>query len=94
MLKQMLSMNVKGLQIAFLAGSAVGCGMGCIAGLGIGVAVGVLLAPKSGTELRSDMKGKARTMLELAKEKTAQLKERASEAYTVLSEQVEKSTAA
>jgi gas vesicle protein len=49
-----------------------------LAGLGIGAVVGVLYAPKSGAELRSDIRNRFDDTRELINEKAAQAREQAS----------------
>lgn len=48
-----------------------------LAGLGLGALVGVLYAPKSGAELRSDIRNKFDDTRELFNEKAAQAREQA-----------------
>ncbi len=48
-----------------------------LAGLGLGAVVGVLYAPKSGAELRSDIRSKFDDTRELINEKAAQAREQA-----------------
>jgi gas vesicle protein len=50
-----------------------------LAGLGIGAVVGVLYAPKSGAELRADIRNKFDDTRELINEKAAQAREQATE---------------
>lgn len=49
-------------------------------GLGVGVAVGVLFAPKSGTETREFIRGKANEGADYVKRRGAELKETTAEA--------------
>lgn len=55
-------------------------------GAGIGAVVALLLAPKSGQELRSDIADATRKGLEKGKEAAAQLQEKAGEYYEITKE--------
>lgn len=55
-------------------------------GAGIGAVVALLLAPKSGQELRSDIADATRKGLEKGKEAAAHLQEKASEYYEITKE--------
>jgi len=55
-------------------------------GAGIGAVVALLLAPKSGQELRSDIADATRKGLEKGKEAAAQLQEKAGEYYEISKE--------
>jgi len=55
-------------------------------GAGIGAVVALLLAPKSGQELRSDIADATRKGLEKGKEVAAQLQEKAGEYYEITKE--------
>ena len=69
LINKLLGLNLKGLKIAFFAGSTVGAMFGCVAGMGIGAALGALFAPKAGKELRQDIADGANCMMDTAKEK-------------------------
>jgi gas vesicle protein len=49
-------------------------GIGLVVGAAIGVALGILYAPKSGVELRSQIKEKASEIVEKAKDKASEIK--------------------
>lgn len=92
MLGKLLKLNIKGVQMAFFAGSAVGTVMGTVAGAGIGLGVGALLgvlfAPKSGTEMRGLMKDGICDAMDSAKSQGMMLKEKAMDAYSNVQEKV------
>lgn len=88
MFKKIFAINVKGLQIAFFAGTAVGSAFGCAAGIGLGVGLGLLLAPKSGKEMRTEIADKVCAAVETAKEQGTALKDKTMNAYETVSKQV------
>ncbi|HEY9773209.1 MAG TPA: YtxH domain-containing protein [Planktothrix sp.] len=73
--KKLMALNAKQMQLAFFAGSTVGCIMGSAAGVGIGVALGLMFAPKSGKDLRKDLKGKGCELADTMKERGGELAE-------------------
>jgi gas vesicle protein len=58
-------------------GSGVGFGIGLVAGALFGAAVGLLLAPKSGAELRGDLNARAREAGDRLKEQVRQAEDAA-----------------
>ena len=81
MFGKLLKLNLKELQLAFFAGSAVGATVGTIAGAGIGMGVGALLgilfAPKSGVETRESLKESINEAVEAAKGQTEMIMDKA-----------------
>jgi gas vesicle protein len=88
MIKKLVAMNLKQVQIAFFAGSTVGCIFGTFAGVGLGVALGLVLAPKSGRELRHDLKDKTITLAGKVKEGSLKLKDNAQSLYSDMSQRL------
>jgi YtxH-like protein len=54
---------------SFWTAAAAGFGVGCL----VGAAVAIMVAPKSGKELRSDLSDKARDLISRGKEEVANL---------------------
>ena len=92
MILKLLKLNVKELQIAFFAGSALGSVLGAAAGIGIGLglgaAVGILYAPKSGSETRDDLKQGMSEALENAMTQGDMLKEKAVNACSAIQSKI------
>lgn len=84
----LLKLNVKGLQLAFFAGTAVGAAFGIGLGVGLGAGLGVLFAPSKGSELRGQLKDKMAIAADTVKEKGALLADKACDAYGNLKEQM------
>lgn len=84
----LLKLNVKGMQLAFFAGTAVGAAFGIGLGVGIGAGVGLLFAPSKGSELRGKIKEKMTIAADTVKEKGAALADKACDTYTNLVEQM------
>ncbi len=80
-LKKLVELNAKEMKLAFSAGSALGGFVGCCMGIGVGIGIGMLVAPKSGDELRGDIKGKTADLADKAMEKATCLKDSAVQFY-------------
>ncbi|MBK9203231.1 MAG: YtxH domain-containing protein [Candidatus Obscuribacter sp.] len=79
--KKLWEINAQEMKMAFSAGSALGGFVGCCMGIGVGIGIGMLVAPKSGNQLRDEIKDKTADLADKAREKAACLKDSAVHFY-------------
>ncbi len=92
MILKLLKMNAKGVQLAFIAGSALGSAVGATAGIGIGLglgaALGILYAPKSGADTRKEIKQNVNGAMEEAMIQGEIIKEKAANACSAIQSKI------
>lgn len=79
--KKLWEINAKEMKVAFSAGSALGGFVGCCMGIGVGIGIGMLMAPKSGSDLRDELMDKTADLADKAREKACNIKESAVNFY-------------
>lgn len=79
---------LKTMQVVFFVGATAGAVVGSITGMAAGYALGNLFAPKSGEDLRHDIADKSLELAGQLKEKSLELKEKASGFCNSVSEDI------